>query len=287
MTTTLRLDDGTELIRDWSFVPTRARTRIRALRARNAWLHRVPAPASWLLKSGNGGTRWAAYFVFLADGGLQPAHRFTLERLAATGRKLLIVCATADPAAVPGELIERSDLCVWKALPGFDFSAYALALRTLAKHATGAEVLLLNDSSFGPFGDVEATLASAPWDLTGFTATANVENHVQSFAFRLRDVTPSRLDALAPILRPTYDGFWDVVLNQETRFARIAAQSMSVGALFYAPPGETPDPMLQRALPLARAGFPFLKRSLLGKLAHLYPRENVLAALEAAGHPRP
>ena len=287
MTATLRLDDGTELIRNWDFEPTRASTRIRALRLRNALLHRVAAPASELLKSGNGGARWAAYFVFLADGGLQPAHRFTLERLASTGRRLLVVCAAPNPAAVPGELIARSDICVWKALPGFDFSAYALALRTLAEYAPGAETLVLNDSVFGPFGDFESWLAPASWDLTGFTATANVENHLQSFAFQMREVTSVRIGELSPILGRTFDSFWDVVLNQENQFARVAARNMSVGALLYAPPGDSPDPMLQRALPLVRAGFPFLKRSLLGKLAHLHPREDVLATLEAAGHPRP
>ena len=39
--------------------------------------------------------------------------------------------------------------------------------------------------------------------------------------------------------------------------------------------------MLQLALPLAAAGFPFLKRSLLGKLSHVAPREETLATLAA------
>lgn len=287
MTGMLHLDDGSTLVRDWSFVPSRAPLRIRLLRARNRLLHRVSAPASEILKLGVTAQLWSAYFIFTTDGTLQAAHRFTLDRLAAMDRRLLVICAAPTAADVPGELRERADMLVWKALPGFDFSAYALALRSLAEVSPGCDALILNDSVFGPLGDVEPMLAAAPWDLTGFTATANVENHIQSFAFHLRGITLDRLRALAPVLAPTYDSFWDVVLNQETRFARIADHSLTVGSALYADSVDTPDPLLQRALPLVRAGFPFLKRSLLGKLAHLHPRGDILAALEAAGHPLP
>jgi hypothetical protein len=272
---------------DWTFAPTAAHWKVRAARYRERLRGRIAAPASALLAAPGGEGPWIVYFVYLPDGRLDPAHRFALDRLRALGRRLLVVCAAASPAAIPDELAAAADALLWKDLPGFDFSAYALGLRALARHCPGTDALVLNDSTFGPLVDLRPWLDRARWDLTGFTATSNVENHLQSYAFHLRGITPARLDALAPVLpaRHAYDRFWAVVLWQETRFARIAARSMSVGSFLYADNEAVEDPTLQLALPLAAAGFPFLKRSLLGKLSHVAPREETLATLAAAGYP--
>ena len=218
---------------------------------------------------------------------MDQVHRFAIERLRALGRRLMIVCATPDASAIPNEIRAAADALVWKALPGFDFSAYAIGLRVLAEHCPGSDALVLNDSTFGPLVDLAPWLARARWDLTGFTATANVENHIQSYAFHLRGVTLERMKALSPVLpaRHAHDNFWSVVLRQETCLARVAARTMSVGSLLYADDPAVQDPTLQLALPLVEAGFPFLKRSLLGKLEHVAPREATLAALAGAGYP--
>ena len=276
------------LLRDWTFVPgPRAPWRVLVRRLHARLRKRVPAPAhAWLeLPSGTGA--WTCWFVWLPDGRLTPAHRFTLDRLRALGRRLLVVCATPDPSMIPADLAAEADALAWKDMPGFDFSAYALGLHGLAAHAPSSDVLVLNDSVYGPFVDLQPFLDAARWDLTGFTATANVENHVQSYAFVLRDVTPARMAALASVLPRdwAYDRFWDVVLGQETRFARVAARSMSVGAFRYAPAGGVEDPTLGLALPLLDDGLPFLKRSLVGKLAHLDPDGRAAAALARLGHP--
>lgn len=272
---------------DWNFVATRPSARVTLFRIRDRLLRRGPAPAHRVLVSPHEAGEWTLYFIYAPDGALAPAHAFTLDRLRAIGRKLLVVCATPDVGSIPAELPARADALVWKAPPGFDFSAYRIGLDVLATCAPGSDVLVLNDSSFGPLSDPRPALARARWDLTGFTATPNVENHVQSYAFYLRDVTRARVAALAPVLMPAhaYDAFWPVVLNQETRFARVADRTMSVGSLYYVDTASAPDPTLQLALPLLRAGFPFLKRSLLGKLAHLHPREEIEAALRDTGYP--
>ena len=98
---------------------------------------------------------------------------------------------------------------------------------------------------------------------------------------------PVEVAALAPAVstRFAYDGFKAVVLNQETALARVASRTMSVGAFCYVDSGAAPDPTLQLGLELVRRGFPFLKRSLLGKLAHLHRRAEVEAALRDAGYP--
>lgn len=272
---------------DWSFRPTTASWKVQIYRHRERFIGRIAAPAHEILVAPNSDGPWIIYFAYLPEGTLDVAHHFALGRLRALGRRLLIVCAAPSARAIPAELMKYADALMWKALPGFDFSAYTLALQTLADRCPGTDALVLNDSTFGPFVDLRPWLARAQWDLTSFTATSNVENHLQSYAFHLRDVTPARLRAIKSVMPPdhAFNRFWAVVLWQETRFARIAARSMSVGSFLYADNAEVEDPTLQLALPLAAAGFPFLKRSLLGKLSHLAPRDEILATLTAAGFP--
>jgi lipopolysaccharide biosynthesis protein len=277
------------LHKDWTFHPTTASWRIRLNQHIERTRGRIPAPAHELLVAPTRAeaSAWTLYFVYLPDGCLDPSHRFTLDRLRALGRQVLVVCATPTVSMIPEALVPMSDALIWKALPGFDFSAYSIGLRTLADHCLGCDVLVLNDSTFGPLVDLQPWLARAQWDLTGFTATANVQNHIQSYAYHLRGVTPERLAALASVFprNYAYDRFWAVVLGQETQFARVANHSMSVGAFLFSDSAQAEDPMLQLALPLVESGFPFLKRSLLGKLAHLASRDEILSALSAAGYP--
>lgn len=272
---------------DWHYTPSTPNWRVRATRIYCRFRGRIAAPAHRVLTPPVGTGAWTIYFAYLPDGQVQAAHRFAIRALKALDRKLMIVCATRDVEAVPDELRDSADALIWKALPGFDFSAYGIGLRSLAAHCPGSDALVLNDSTFGPLANLAPWLARARWDLTGFTATSNVENHIQSYAFHLRDVTLQRMKALSAIFPAThgYDRFWSVVLRQETRFARIAARTMSVGAFLYADHDEVEDPTWQMALPLVGAGFPFLKRSLLGKLEHVAPRAETLATLAAAGYP--
>lgn len=286
----MNLADSSQLAalrQDWTFAPTRADWKVQLMRQRERLRGRIAAPQHEVLDVPEGDGPWIIYFVYLPGGQLDPAHHFALDRLRALGRRLLVVCATPRAIDIPDALRKAADALVWKALPGFDFSAYSLGLRTLTRYCPGTDALVLNDSTFGPLVDLRPWLDRVQWDLTGFTATSNVETHVQSYAFHLRGITPARVAALSSVMpeRHAFDRFWAVVLWQETRFARIASHSMSVGAFLYADKADVEDPTLQLALPLAAAGFPFLKRSLLGKLSHIAQREETLATLENAGYP--
>ena len=223
-------------------------------------------PPSRVLEPVTPSSRWTLAFIYAPAGTLVEAQRFLLARLRALDRRLLVVCAAPDPACVPPELFGQADALYWKALPGFDFSGYAIGLRAIADHAPHADVLVLNDSAFGPFGDLDGLLDAAPWDLTGFIGSSQLERHFQSFAFHLRNVTPGRMEHLRSIFPRSYayDDIMPVVFCLETRLARVASRHMTVGCLWFGPDDDL-DPAIAHGLALLDQGFPFLKRGLMGK----------------------
>jgi hypothetical protein len=283
-------DDPFGLTTNWTFVATRASRHYRRDRIKDVRRELHRAPAFRIIKAADFSPEWTIYFLYLADGQLTPAHRFTLGQLRTMARKLLLVCAAPTPDHLPAGLDELADALIWKGLSGYDFSAYAVGLRHIAARSAGANVLVLNDSVLGPFGDLEPLLARARWDLTGFTASSIYENHIQSYAFVMRGVTRRRLWSLWSVFLPglAFDHFNAVVRCQETRFARVASRHMSVGALWYAGNVERPDPALFGAAHLLELGFPFIKRSAIGKYRHMLDPEIVTQLerkLLSCGHP--
>lgn len=277
------------MTRRWNFVATPVQrwrirqaveTVIRRSQPRPSWQAIVPLTPH---------PAWTVYFLFAPDGLFTPTHRFALERLRDAGHRLMVVCAAPSPGAVPAEARAFADALYWKALSGYDFSAYSAALREISRCSRHADVLVINDSVFGPFTDVRTVVAEAPWELTGFTATSQVENHIQSYAFVLKDVTPARMRALATVMFPwrALSKPHDVIQVQETRFARVASRSMSVGAYWFAEKEAVLDPTLFRPIELINSGFPFLKRSLLGKHQSLQDPEEIRELLFALQHPVP
>lgn len=232
-------------------------------------------------------TKWVVYFIYIPDGKLSNAHRFTLNKLRNSQAGLAVICATSNVGDIPKELRLQVDALYWKALSGFDFSAYSLALHEIAARSPNADVFIMNDSVFGPFASVDELWQMMYWDLTGFTASAQVENHIQSYAFLLREWTPVKLQNLHAIFtkNTAFNTYRDTVYGLETRFAAQAARSMSVGSLWYADHIRCNDPSIFAALPLLEAGFPFLKRSLVGRNVGVYGSAAVLEALRARNHP--
>ena len=283
-------EQGTHLLEAmWQFEPEALSLNAYA----TYWLkHRYleKAPASQILKPIENQSRWLVYFLFIPDGQLHDHHRFTLERLKAHGDKLLIVCSAQHHDTIPSELHAAADALIWKALSGYDFSAYALALHAVAEYSEGADVFIMNDSVFGPFSDISSLFATTPWDLTGFTASdACAQRHIQSYAFIMRDVTPQRLSPMSWIFRKhtAFSNPIAVVGCQELWMARVAAKSMTVGSLWFGRDEVVHDPSLTQGIALLETGFPFLKRSLMSKHGKFQHTSEVLAALRRMGHPEP
>ena len=238
--------------------------------------------------------RWLVYFIYAPDGVLQSYHDYTLSRLAKQDINVLVVQASRKRNDISPEIQQRCDALFWKALGGYDFSAYAIALDALATHSPGADVLVMNDSIYGPFCDLTPFYKIARWDLTGFTASnGGSQKHIQSYAFILKDVTPKRMHDLEWIFSPNFvfNSAEGAVACQELWLARVASRSMSVGSFWYgieATAGEkamTQDPSLSKGIELLKAGFPFLKRSLHGKHDYLHLADAAIEQLQRLGHP--
>ncbi|KQN00012.1 hypothetical protein [Sphingomonas sp. Leaf25] len=267
-------------ISPWPFRASRRAPRALAGRVRGMLRSLRGAPASLEIKPVTQRPRWSLYFVWAPDGRIEDCHRFTLARLRERDAGVLVVVATPTPADIPRELYDAADALWWKALSGYDFSAYAIGLHAIAAASPAADVFVMNDSVFGPLLPLEPLL-DTPWDLTAMTASSLFENHVQSYAFHLRGVTPARMRALASVFsrRWSVGQFQDVVFLQETRFARVAARTMSVGAWWWAAQGTGSDLMVRETGALVDAGMPFVKRSLFGKKREEADAPAVAAAL--------
>ena len=227
---------------------------------------------------------WVVYFLFSPDNEFTSAHEYSLSRLKDSGNKIYLVCACPRAESIPQRVYDFADALSWKALDGYDFSAYKLALGQIALKSPGANVLVLNDSVFGPFVDMNLASLQTSWELTGFTGSAEIENHLQSYAFILKEVTPSRLRQLATVFMPfiALSTPQDVIDCQESRLARVASQSMSVGAYWFS---DRVNPTLYFPEELIRAGHPFLKKALLGKSKTFQEPERMLTLLEQFKHP--
>ena len=280
---------GTEaLVRDWTF--RASRPDLLTMLARRSMRRRlVPPPPSRVITPVDMRRRWSLYFIYAPDGRMRPSHRFTLRRLRSNNTALAVVYASPSAADVPSELVAATDALYWKGLSGFDFSAYAIGLHALAEHSRGADIFVMNDSVYGPFSSLDTVWAQIGWDMTGFTASGNIQNHIQSYAFLLRDWNVRKFNGLKSILRleDAYAEHRDVVFGQESLFAQQATKTMSVGSQWYADYEKCSDVTIYAALALCEAGFPFMKKSLFTKYAHLVDQGAFRAALQATGHPLP
>jgi lipopolysaccharide biosynthesis protein len=276
------------LTRDWTFVPSKPWHGTFAHRLRATIAGRRPPPEQAILKRPNGRSRWVLYFAFLPQGKVTPAHLFTLERLARMDAGLFVVCALPPNTDVPTAIYDYADAVASKGLSGFDFSAYAIGLRSIVEESPGCDLFVMNDSVFGPFVDLDNEFAAARWDFTGYTAYSLIENHIQSYAFIIKNVNDRVEKALSPVFPEnyTYDRYKDVVFQQETRLARIASYHMSVGAKWFSDHRRTSEPSFFSAISLINSGFPFLKKSLLHRRPDIYDHEAIQHVLEELGHPR-
>ena len=275
------------LLYHWTYHPERL-SAVCYLRRWRRQLEAKPMPKFAEIKAVEQHREWIIYFVFAPDGQLDDSHLFTLDRLKAGRLPVLAVVASKAEHLVPEIILKTCDAVYWKALSGYDFSAYAVGLHAIGRSSPGADALVFNDSVYGPFSSLEPFVRNAPWDFTGFMATdGSLQRHIQSYAFIMRNVTIERLESLGDIFSMTsaFDSATATICCRELWMARTASRTMSVGSFWFGEVARVLDPTLSKGLELLDAGFPFVKKSLLNKQRHYQQRDRVLAYLERLGHP--
>ena len=274
------------MIKNWDFVPNPVSFALQRYYIRRLLTGMHRKPASREVKAVYARPRWIIYFIYAPTGTLTTAHYFTMSRLRDSGISLLVVCAAGSPKEIPADVFKYADAVLWKSLTGFDFSAYTLALWAVSKKSPHSDVFVMNDSVYGPFDDIKDDFASLSWDLTGFTASCEERNHLQSYAFFMRNVCAQTMTRLSTVFFPlvALDSFAEVVNLQELRFATVAARHMKVGA-FWFEEDRLVNPVLVRPFELIDAGFPFLKKALLGKNSEFQQVEEVRTKLHELNHP--
>ncbi len=216
-----------------------------------------------------GGTGELALFVTHAPAGvLKPHVAPYLAALDEAGVAVLLIVAADRPVDVADEVLALTAATMVRRNAGYDFAAWAHALK-LHPEAWGASTLyLVNDSLFGPstpaaFARLVARVRASDADLVGLTESHERGWHVQSYFLALRQ---------ALLATGTVQGFFAGVVNladkdaviqtYEVRLAALAEQTgHRVEVLFPSPAAMNPALFDWRGL--LAAGFPFVKLLLL------------------------
>jgi lipopolysaccharide biosynthesis protein len=279
-------DSSDEVVSNWTFTPSKVGWRLFGKRIVTFFRRGRRMPKHIVIKELSPRPQWICYVMFSADCNISPAQRFTLNALKSSYAGLMIVIISPSANDIPHELVDLADALYWKENSGWDFPAFAIALNAIGRLSPGADVFVLNDSVYGPFCDIGRFFREAKWDLTGITAGGQIENHIQSYAFVLKAVTQPRMRKLNRVLfkHVSFHDQREVVVMQESRFARVAARSLTVGAWWYSNSTKF-DLTLHQPFNLIDIGCPFIKKSLFGKHKGLQDPKALEEVLCRMNHP--
>lgn len=229
-----------------------------------------------------------------------------VEALLAAGVKVILIANTPlapDRLELDPALVDRLAGVYVRANVGYDFAAWAHAMRLLGPAIAGCERLLLtNDSVVGPLqpgqlSGVFARIRASTADVVGLTLNPEPRPHLQSFflVFQRRALES-----------PGFSRFWrgvrslptkELVIDLYETFLtdHLSREGLRCEALFRLPGKyrpETANDLYFRWPRLIEVGFPFVKTSVLEEfwdtraVAELVPRE-ILDAYEFANSRRP
>lgn len=233
----------------------------------------------------------ALFVTHSATGAVKPHVLPHLRALAAEGIGVLLIVVADRPVVLPPELIEATAGLLVRRNQGYDFAAWAHAIK-LNVALFGARMLyLVNDSVVGPaegrLGAVIARVRESEADLIGLTESLEYRWHLQSYFL---GVKPRLLASYAfqlffggVRLLPDKDL---VIRAYELAFAGIMEEAgFAVEVLF--PSTVAGNPTLGAWRELLDAGFPYAKLLLLRGAFPEHDSSGWREALAAAGFDLP
>ena len=171
---------------------------VRATRPIDTIKRRIPGRTP-----GRTGTKLCLMAHFDGDGRVAPYVLNYIDQLRQLGFDVVLASTSPflDERDVP-KLQERCRLAIIRENVGLDFGSWGAAMTALEDFGDYEELLLTNDSVFGPIVDLRETLeriASFPEALCGLTDNWEKQYHLQSYFLYFK----------RPALRsPTFERFW-------------------------------------------------------------------------------
>jgi hypothetical protein len=227
----------------------------------SAWHHWVREPVSLADAE-------LCIFVCYARYNVVPAHAlFHARAWAAAGFRVVLVLALDEPDVFcVGDDLSFAAGILLRQNAGYDFAAWATAIRVLAQLREARIVAIANDSVYGPFDGFPELIARArrsQADVIGLTESYELCRHFQSYALFFKH------RALASV---AFTRFWQsvrigsrrhVIDNYELLLlTRMEEAGLACETLFSGPEdGRNPTLTIWREL--LEQGFPFIKVQLL------------------------
>jgi lipopolysaccharide biosynthesis protein len=231
----------------------------------------------------------ALFVTHAPDGRLRRHVRHYLEALRRHGIKpVLIVAADGEFREADESLLALLAGLYVRQNVGFDFAAWAHALRQEPGLLNADILYLINDSMLGPlneakFAEVLRRVRSSPNDLVGLTDSYERQWHIQSYFIALNS---------AALASPTFRAFFmkvknlsskvDVVFTYETRLApTMQAAGLRCEVLF--PARKAHNRSLEEWRELIGSGFPFVKLAALRDQSLSFGTRDWRKILQAEG----
>jgi O-antigen biosynthesis protein len=244
---------------------------VRIVRSATNLARRDPltAPAHWLLRPNGVAGKEVCLFVTYTSSGRIAAHALIHARAwAEQGFAVVMVVIMDDPAAFQtGQGLEFCSGVLLRQNSGYDFGAWASAIRMLPDLREAKVLVIANDSVYGPlagFDEMVARLRASSTDVVGLTESFETVRHLQSYLVAFK---PKALRSDA------FWKFWDgvrlggrqhVINSYELTLAnRMTRGGLTTEALFPTNPKRYGNPTHQDWRWLLDNGFPYIKAQLI------------------------
>lgn len=222
---------------------------------------------NWLRLPGDLSGKEVCLFACYARDGRLPRHsRYHAEAWAKAGFAVILAINTDDMGEFPpNDLPDFATGVLVRNNRGYDFGAWAQALRTAPRIGEAAMIAITNDSVFGPFNTFQAMLERArqlDCDVVGSTESREFGRHFQSFLLFFKS---------AALRSGAFWTFWSMVRAGGRTIAIYRYETLLLRQLEYAglrccalyPAVDSRNPTLTRWRGLVDDGFPFVKTVLI------------------------
>ena len=229
---------------------------------------RIPTPSRWLRRPRHLPAE-TCLFVTLAVNGRVPDHAIHHARAWQTaGFGVVLIVVSGDYPHLDLTGLEFADGILIRRNRGYDFGAWADAIRRLRKHILKMSVLATaNDSVFGPFASFDRLISDMRRrddDLIGLTDSYEWKYHFQSYLLFFKQ---------GALRAPAFWKFWLTVRPGGREFVieyyelnlheRLTTAGLRASVLFPASPDDVTNQTLAAWPTLVDAGYPYLKAMLL------------------------